>query len=117
MRIAPCIPPGWKGFEAWVRVGLRTLHIVVDNAAQGSGVTTITLDNVTLDSNLVCVDPATSGSHEVHARIGSATRSAGGSHRGSAAGLEGVLDAVAVNAQSSPTSADVDRSREAEQRP
>ena len=104
VRIAPCIPPTWKGFEAWVRVGLRTLHVVVDNAAQGPGVTTITLDNVTLDSNLVCVDPATSGTHEVHVRMGSATRSRGGSHHGSAAALERVLDPVAMNAQGVPTS-------------
>ncbi len=103
VRIAPCIPPSWKGFEAWVRVGLRTLHVVVDNTAPRVGVTTITLDDVKLDSNLVCVDGATPGVHEVHVRLGSTTRAVGGG---------------ALGAQDSPMPLGADeRHAEAEQRP
>jgi cyclic beta-1,2-glucan synthetase len=91
VRIAPCIPPSWNGFEAWVRVGLRTLHVVVDNTAHGGAVATITLDDVTLDSNIVCVDPTTPGTHEVHVRLGSATRPVGDSPRRSVGGLVDTL--------------------------
>jgi len=118
VRIAPCIPPKWKGFEAWVRVGLRTLHVTVDNAAHGAGVTTITVDDVTLDSNIVRVDPTTSGTHEVHVRLGSATRSADGSHGGIADVLVGTVGAGAPDAQKSAAPVDVGRRpAEAEQRP
>jgi len=81
VRIAPCIPASWHGFEAWLRVGLRTLHVVVDNSAHGAAGTTITLDDVMLDSNLVSVDPTTPGTHEVHVRLGSTTRTVAGSRR------------------------------------
>ncbi|MGZ6141545.1 MAG: GH36-type glycosyl hydrolase domain-containing protein, partial [Myxococcaceae bacterium] len=29
--IDPCVPPSWKGFEAWVRAGDGELHVVVEN--------------------------------------------------------------------------------------
>ena len=38
LRIDPCIPPAWKGFEAWVRLGGQQVHVVVENpdaVAQG----------------------------------------------------------------------------------
>jgi len=70
--IDPCIPPEWKGFEAWIRVGAAEVHIVVENPnAVSRGIASITLDGVPLVSNRV--DPgATSakGPHEVRVRLG-----------------------------------------------
>jgi cyclic beta-1,2-glucan synthetase len=71
LRIAPCIPRAWKGFEAWVHTGARRLHIVVENPHHvSSGVQFVALDGVKLASNLVVVDGRTSGSHEVTVRLG-----------------------------------------------
>ena len=54
LRIDPCIPPAWKGFEAWVRIGSQRLHVVVDNPDGAShGVATVTLDGALLDSNRI----------------------------------------------------------------
>ena len=70
--IDPCIPPGWKGFEAWVRTGEREVHVVVENPEGVSrGVVGITIDGVPLDSNRVCVDPVARGPFEVRVRLGS----------------------------------------------
>jgi cyclic beta-1,2-glucan synthetase len=71
LRIDPCIPPSWKGFEAWVRMGARRLHVVVENPdAVGRGVAAVTLDGASLDSNRIGLDPSTAGEHEVHVRLG-----------------------------------------------
>ena len=62
LRIDPCIPPSWKGFEAWVRMGARAIHVVVENPdAVGRGVAAITLDGAPLDSNRIRLDPRTAG--------------------------------------------------------
>ena len=74
LRVEPCIPPSWPGFEAWVRLGERSIHIVVENPDRvASGVATMTLDGVKLESNRMCVDPNTVGTHEIHVRLGSST--------------------------------------------
>ena len=71
LRIDPCIPPEWKGFEAWVRVGEREIHVVVENPDRvATGVATMTLDDARLDSNLVRLDPNATGTHEVRVRLG-----------------------------------------------
>ena len=71
LRIAPCIPPAWQGFEAWVRLGRQRVHVVVANPDRVSGgVATMTLDGVALDSNRVRLDPSLAGAHEVHVRLG-----------------------------------------------
>jgi cyclic beta-1,2-glucan synthetase len=71
LTVDPCIPPSWKGFEAWVRVGERCIHIVIENPDRvARGVATVTLDGSILDSNRICVDPSTTGSHEVCVRLG-----------------------------------------------
>jgi cyclic beta-1,2-glucan synthetase len=71
LRIDPCIPPEWKGFEAWVRVGEREVHVVVENPDRvATGVATMTLDDARLDSNLVRLDPSATGPHEVRVRLG-----------------------------------------------
>jgi cyclic beta-1,2-glucan synthetase len=77
LRIDPCIPPAWKGFEAWIRVGRRSVHVVVDNPeGVATGVAAITLDGRPLDSNRVPVDPTGVGSHEVRVRLGTPARRA-----------------------------------------
>jgi cyclic beta-1,2-glucan synthetase len=72
--IDPCIPPEWKGFEAWVRVGGEEVHIVVENPnGVSSGVASVTVDGASLDSNRIRVDAAaksTKGSREVRVRLG-----------------------------------------------
>jgi cyclic beta-1,2-glucan synthetase len=71
LRIDPCIPPGWKGFEAWVRLGAQRIHVVVENPdGFGHGVATITLDGTPLDSNRIHVEPDATGEHEVRVRLG-----------------------------------------------
>jgi cyclic beta-1,2-glucan synthetase len=72
--IDPCIPPEWKGFEAWVRLGSEEIHVVVDNpAAVSRGVASVTLDGQPHDSNRVRLDgsatPAT-GPRELRVRLG-----------------------------------------------
>ena len=71
LRIDPCIPPAWKGFEAWVRMGRQHVHVVVENPdAVSSGVATATLDGAPLDSNWIQLDPRVIGEHEVRVRLG-----------------------------------------------
>ncbi len=54
LRIDPCIPPQWKGFEAWVRLGERCIHVVVDNPdGVAGGVVRMTLNGAELDSNRI----------------------------------------------------------------
>ncbi|MGZ6143444.1 MAG: GH36-type glycosyl hydrolase domain-containing protein, partial [Myxococcales bacterium] len=64
LRVDPCIPPSWTGFEAWV----GELHVVVENPGGVSrGVASITLDGAPLQSSLVPLAP---GRHEVRVRLG-----------------------------------------------
>jgi cyclic beta-1,2-glucan synthetase len=71
LRIDPCIPERWGGFEAWVRMGARELHVVVVNPdAVGRGVAAMTLDGELLDSNRIHLDPKVSAQHEVRVRLG-----------------------------------------------
>jgi cyclic beta-1,2-glucan synthetase len=78
LRIDPCIPPTWKGFEAWVRMGAQRVHVVVDNPdAVGRGIATITLDGAPLGSNWIRLDPNTTGEHEVRVRLGKGGLGAG----------------------------------------
>jgi cyclic beta-1,2-glucan synthetase len=54
LRVDPCIPPSWPGFEATVRIGEHDCHIVVDNSSgTGRDVESVTLDGVAMDSALV----------------------------------------------------------------
>ena len=71
LRIDPCLPPAWKGFEAWVRVGHQHVHVVVENPhGVASGVATMTLDGTPLASNQLSLDPDLAGTHEVHVQLG-----------------------------------------------
>jgi cyclic beta-1,2-glucan synthetase len=72
LRIDPCIPPSWEGFEAWVRLGAQTIHLVFENPDRvATGVAAMTLDGTRLDSNRIVVDPAATGTREVRVRLGS----------------------------------------------
>ncbi len=58
VRIDPCIPPSWPGFEATVRIGEKKLLIVVENPEHiGHGAVSVTIDGVKLASNVI-VPPA-----------------------------------------------------------
>jgi len=72
LRIDPCIPPDWTGFEAWIRVGAEEVHVVVENPdAVSRGIASITLNGAPLDSNRIHADAtATKGPHEVRVRLG-----------------------------------------------
>ena len=73
LHIEPCIPPTWEGFEAWVRQGAQTIHIVIENPDRvASGVATITLDGTKLESSEIRVDAGATGTREVRVRLGKA---------------------------------------------
>jgi cyclic beta-1,2-glucan synthetase len=74
LHIEPCIPPTWKGFEAWVHLGAQQVHIVVENPDHVSaGIAAMTLDGVALDANHIRLDPSATGVHEVRVRLGAHT--------------------------------------------
>jgi cyclic beta-1,2-glucan synthetase len=76
LRIDPCIPPIWEGFEAWVRFGQQRIHIVVENPDRvATGVATMTLEGVRIEPNLLALDPNTAGTPEVLVRLGAVARS------------------------------------------
>jgi cyclic beta-1,2-glucan synthetase len=71
LRIDPCIPPAWEGFEAWVHVAQHCVHIVVDNAEHvGSGVKAMTLDGEAIATTRIVLTGRAPGTHEVHVRLG-----------------------------------------------
>ncbi|MBZ0231251.1 MAG: cellobiose phosphorylase [Deltaproteobacteria bacterium] len=72
--IDPCIPSGWPGFEAWVRLGRRRIHVVVENPQRVSrGVVAMTLDGVRLaEPRLPDLDPESTGDLEVRVQLGAA---------------------------------------------
>jgi cyclic beta-1,2-glucan synthetase len=76
LRIEPCIPPSWKGFEAWVRLGRERIHVVVENPeGVATGVAMTTLDGEVLDANRIAFDATRTGTREVRVRMGSALTS------------------------------------------
>jgi len=83
LRIDPCIPPTWGGFEAWVRMGGQRIHVVVTNPdAVGRGIAAITLDGEPLDSSWIRLDPSVTGEHEVRVRLGKGGLALGGGRDG-----------------------------------
>jgi cyclic beta-1,2-glucan synthetase len=77
LRVDPCIPPAWKGFEAWIRHGEKDIHVVVENPdAVSAGVATVTLDGTPLDSNRIVLELGAEGPHEVHVRLGASRATA-----------------------------------------
>jgi cellobiose phosphorylase len=54
LRLEPCIPPSWPGFELKYRHGSATYRIVVDNSGgTGSGVRSVELDGQRLPNDTV----------------------------------------------------------------
>jgi cyclic beta-1,2-glucan synthetase len=88
LRVNPCIPPSWKGFEAWLNIGTKKVHVVVENPESVStGVATTTLDGAPVDPDALRLDrSAPNEGHpiEVRAILGSrkAPRSATGEPTG-----------------------------------
>ena len=75
LRVDPCIPKEWPGFEAWIRLNEQRFHIVVENPERvSSGVAGMTLDGERLGSNRIDLSPGTKGTHEVRVRLGVAPR-------------------------------------------
>ncbi|MDP3278248.1 MAG: glucoamylase family protein [Deltaproteobacteria bacterium] len=70
--IDPCIPAHWPGFEAWVRVGEASIHVVVENAVEpsaGHATSEMILDGAKLETQQVLVDSASKGAHELHVKL------------------------------------------------
>ncbi len=70
LRVEPCIPPTWTGFEAWVRIGAQELHVVVENPeGVSSGVRTVSVDGAS-SANLIDVAAGATGTREVRVVLG-----------------------------------------------
>jgi cellobiose phosphorylase len=64
LRIEPCIPPGWCGYEITYRYGSATYHVNVENGGSGRGVRSMILDGKTISAG--AIDLANDGrQHEV----------------------------------------------------
>jgi cyclic beta-1,2-glucan synthetase len=71
LRIDPCIPPAWDGFEAWVQVARQRVHIVVANPEHvARGVKAITLDGEAIETTRIVLGGRAPGTREVHVRLG-----------------------------------------------
>ncbi len=71
LRLDPCIPPDWHGFEATVRVGDAEVHIAVDNPDRVSrGIRRLTVDGAEHASPLVHFAQHTGAKHEIHVVLG-----------------------------------------------
>jgi cyclic beta-1,2-glucan synthetase len=71
VKVDPCIPPSWPGFEATVRVGKKTLRVRVENPdGVARNVKTITLDGVPLSSNVVVPPEGGPTEHDVRVTLG-----------------------------------------------
>jgi len=74
LRIDPCIPPAWHGFESWLRIGEETVHVVVENPdGSGAGVASLTIDGVRSEPQSIRLGPrdsARGGPREVRVRLG-----------------------------------------------
>ncbi len=71
LRVEPCVPPTWSGFEAWVRLGGQELHVKVENPdGVSSGVRSITVDGAD-SANPIEVAVGAPGTREVVIILGS----------------------------------------------
>jgi cellobiose phosphorylase len=72
LRVEPCVPPGWPGYEIAYRHGSATYRIRVDNAAgTGRGVVSVTLDGQPAAGGAVPLRDDGRG-HDVHVTLGNA---------------------------------------------
>lgn len=69
LRLDPCIPPAWEGFQATVRTPLAICHVVVKNpGGPGHGVARVLLDGQQQPDTLLALDQLR-GSHEVEVTL------------------------------------------------
>jgi cellobiose phosphorylase len=69
LRIEPCIPPNWPGFELSYRYQSATYQVLVDNSAgTGRGVRSIELDGQTVPNHIVPLSD--DGTHKVRVQLG-----------------------------------------------
>jgi cellobiose phosphorylase len=70
LRVEPCVPPAWPGFELSYRHHSATYRIVVDNSAgKGRGIRTVELDGQELPNDAVPLADD-SRTHTVRVRLG-----------------------------------------------
>jgi cyclic beta-1,2-glucan synthetase len=78
LSVNPCIPPTWKGFEAWISVDGIEVHVTVENLeGYSTGVATATLDGIPVEPRNVKVVRTESNGRavrELHVRMGSPER-------------------------------------------
>jgi len=95
LRIDPCIPRDWKGFEAWLRVGDAQVHVTVNNPdGVSGGVIAMAVDGVALEGSRVIIDPRGARAIEIVVRLGGpkaqSRARAGGSREVAAVSAKGV---------------------------
>ena len=68
LKIEPCVPPGWSGYEITYRHGSAIYHVIVENTGgRGRGVRSVTLDGRPVPTG--GIDLASDGQrHEVRVR-------------------------------------------------
>jgi len=72
LRVEPCVPPGWPGFEITYRHGSATYRVRVDNpAGAGHGVGSVTLDGQPAAGGAVPLRDDGRG-HDVRVTLGNA---------------------------------------------
>jgi len=70
LRLEPCIPPSWSGFELKYRYGSTTYEIQVNNAAgAGRGVRSVELDGQSLPNDTISLSDDAS-THNVRVHLG-----------------------------------------------
>jgi len=71
LRIDPCIPRDWAGFEARLRLEGREVHVVVDNPDRVSrGVRRLTLDGIDQPSPRIELSRPAGSTYEAHVVLG-----------------------------------------------
>jgi cellobiose phosphorylase len=72
LRVEPCVPPGWPGYEITYRHGSATYRVRVDNpAGTGRGVVSVTLDGQPAPGGVVTLRDD-GGTHDVRVTLGNA---------------------------------------------
>jgi cellobiose phosphorylase len=72
LRVEPCVPPGWPGYEVSYRHGSATYRIRVDNpAGTGRGVRSVTVDGRPAAGGAVPLRDDGQG-HDVRVTLGNA---------------------------------------------
>jgi cyclic beta-1,2-glucan synthetase len=71
LRIDPCIPAAWPGFEAWITLEKCQVHVLVDNPDHvANGIALLTLDGASLSSNVIELPLNGAATHQLRVRLG-----------------------------------------------